>query len=75
MFNVANAVSLFNQLVKEKYPDCKKDRPSDQLISVLQLLANSSEMIDGDITLDIDDYDDADQSYTIEPNDTEETFV
>jgi len=75
MFNVANVVRLFNQLVKEKYPDCKKDRPSDQLISVLQLLATSSEMIDGDITLDIDDYDDADESYTIEINDTEETFV
>lgn len=82
MFNIANVVRLFNELVKEKYPDCKEDRPSpqdhaaaDQLISVLQLLTTSPEMIDGDIMLDIDEYDDADESYTIESDDTEQTYV
>ncbi|CAF3853800.1 unnamed protein product [Rotaria sp. Silwood1] len=82
MFNVANVVRLFNELEKEKYPDCKEDKPSpqdhaaaDQLISVLQLLTTSSEMIDGDITLDIDEYDDTDKSYTIESDDTKETYI
>jgi hypothetical protein len=32
-------------------------------------------MIDGNITLDIDEYDDADESYTIGPDDIEETCV
>jgi len=82
MFNIANVVGLFNELVKQKYPDCKEDKPSsqdhaaaDQLISVLQLLTISSEMIDGDITLEIDEYDDADESYTVESDSTEEHCV
>ena len=41
----------------------------------MQLLTTSSEMSDGDIRLDIDEYDDADESYTIEPDDTEESCV
>jgi hypothetical protein len=30
MFNVANVVQLFNELVKEKYLDCEEDKPSPQ---------------------------------------------
>jgi hypothetical protein len=72
MFNVANVIRIFDRLVKEKFPDCQEDEPSpadyataDQLLAVLQLLTNSPEMIEGDITLAIDDYDD-DESYTTE---------
>ena len=42
MFNVAKVVLLFNESVKETYPDCKEEKPSaqdhtvsDQLISPL----------------------------------------
>jgi hypothetical protein len=35
------------------------------------LLINSSEVIDGDITLEIDEYDDGDSSYTADSDDEE----
>ncbi|CAF0792259.1 unnamed protein product [Rotaria sordida] len=81
MLNIANVVRSFNQLVEEKYPDCKEDGPSprddvtaDQLFLVLQLLTTSCDMIEGDITLNIDDYDD-DKSYTSESDINEETHT
>ncbi len=82
MLNVANVMCLFNLLVKEKYPDCKEDEPSpqdyatvDQLFAVLQLLTTLSEMIEGDITLKTDDYDDDDESFTIGSRVDEETHA
>lgn len=78
MFNIGNVMYLFNKLVHEKYSDCKADDPSprdhemaNQLMTALELLINSSEIIEGDITLEIDEYDDGDSSYTADSDDEE----
>ncbi len=82
MFNIANVIYLFNKLVNEKYSDCKVDDPSprdhemaNQLMTALELLMNSSEIIEGDVVLDIDEYDDGDSSYTVDSDDDEENYT
>ncbi|CAF4079944.1 unnamed protein product [Rotaria sp. Silwood1] len=81
MFNIANVMHLLMKLVMEKYPDCKQDELSsqdyemaDQLMITLELFINSSEIFDGNIVLEIDDYDDSDGEYNIESDDDEETY-
>jgi hypothetical protein len=84
MFNIANILYLFNKLVAEKYPDLTRDEPSprdyemaDQLMVMVELLMNSSEVLDADITLCINDYDDGDgnEEYTADLNDSQESYV
>jgi hypothetical protein len=84
MFNIANVLYLFNKLVAEKYPDLTRDEPSprdyeiaDQLIGMFELLMNSTEVLDADITLCIDDYGDGDDDgeYTADLNDSQESFA
>jgi hypothetical protein len=55
MFNIANVLHLFNNLVAEKYSDCTRDEPTpldyetaDQLMMVIELFMNSAQVLDGD---------------------------
>ena len=73
---------LFKKLITEKYPDLTTDEPSprdyeinDQLIGIVELLMNSTEVLDADITLRIDDYGDGDEEYTADLNNSQESFV
>ena len=82
MFNIANILHLFNKLITEKHPDLTTDEPSprdyeiaDQLLCMVELLMHSTEVLDADITLCIDDYDDGDEEYTADLNDSQESFA
>ena len=83
MFNIANILHLFNKLITEKYPDLTTDEPSprdyeivDQLVEIVELLMNSTEVLDADITLCINDYDDDDdEEYTADLDDSQESFA
>jgi hypothetical protein len=82
MFNIVNVIHLFNKLVAEKYPDCTRDEPypryyeiADQLMVVIELFTNSAEVLDGDVTLEIDHYGDDDGEYTMESDDDEKSFT
>lgn len=84
MFNIANVQHLFNQMVTEKYSDIARGEPSprdyeiaEHLISMVELFMNSTEVLDADITLCINDYEDDDGEYehTTDLNDSQETFT
>lgn len=84
MFNIANVQHLFNQMVTEKYSDIARGEPSprdyeiaEHLISMVELFMNSTEVLDADVTLCINDYDDDDGEYehTTDLNDSQETFT
>jgi len=73
---------LFNQLVREKYPNCKIDETSsrdykmaDQLMVVVGLFMNSAEVLQGDVVLEVDDYDDDDGEYMLESDDDEKSLT
>jgi len=73
---------LFNQLVREKYPNCTIDEPSsrdyeiaNQLTVVIGLFMNSAEVLQGDVVLEIDDYDDDDGEYMLESDDDQKSLT
>ena len=82
MHNIANVMYLFNKLVNEKYSDCKmsdlspQDRQiADQLVLAFNLLIGSSEIIEGDVILEIDEYDDDSSSYSNDSDDDEQHYT
>ena len=82
MHNIANVMYLFNKLVNEKYSDYKMSDLSprdheiaDQLVLALNLLIDSSDIIEGDVILEIDDYDDENSSYSNDSDDDEQHYT
>ena len=73
---------VFSKLITEKNPDLTTDELSprdyeiaDQLIGVVELFMNSIEVLDVDITLCIDDYNDGDEDYKANLDDNQESFA
>ena len=71
MINVNNILDMFNNLVRQKYPELIQSEPSpkdhelvDQLILLFNQLLNSTELlVDHTVTLDFDEYDDCSSDY------------
>ena len=66
MINVNNFLHIFNDLVRQRYPDVTPSEPSskdyelaDQMFVLFNQLLNSTELLnDHIVTLDFDEYDD-----------------
>lgn len=71
MVNVNNILYMFNNLVRQKYPELVQSEPSskdhelaDQLFLLFNQLLNSAELlVDHIVTLDFDEYDDCSADY------------
>jgi hypothetical protein len=71
MININNILYMFNNLVRQKYPELVQSEPSskdhelaDQLFLLFNQLLNSAELlVDHIVTLDFDEYDDCSADY------------
>ena len=71
MINVNNFLYIFNDLVRQKYPDVAPSEPSskdyelsDQMFVLLNQLLHSTELLtDHIVTLDFNEYDDCNPDY------------